>query len=808
MKKYLCVHCHFYQPPRENPWLEEIEYQESAYPFHDWNEKITQECYRTNGEAQILDQEGWVVDVVNNYSKISFNFGPTLLSWMQTKDPETYQRILEGDKESLRACNGHGNAIAQAYNHIIMPLANARDKETQVIWGLADFEKRFGRFPESMWLPETAVDLDTVEILARHGLKYIILAPRQAKSWRKLSSVETWNEITNEQFDIRRPYLLRLPSGNTIAVFFYSGIVSKAVAFEGLLHNGETFAIRLNSIFEGASSSQESQLAAIATDGETYGHHHRHGEMALAYALRYSEEKNQTTVVNYGQFLEIESPQYEVQIYENSSWSCFHGIERWRSNCGCSSEQRPGWNQNWRAPLREAFDFIRDKINPYYEKTISNFVRDPWKARNAYIRIILDRSDETLQTFLNEYCTHALNDVEVNLFLKLLEIQRHLLLMYTSCGWFFDELSGVETVQNLQYAYRAIDLSKDALSLHLEDEFKELLAKCPSNIPELKDGEMVFQKYVAPAKVSFSRLGAHFAVDSVFREYQSENQIYCYRILLDEQHVLPSGRAKLSWGHGTITSNITRKKWPMVYGVIHLGDHNINAGVADFFGTTKYKEFSTELERDFRRADFPNVIRTLDKWFVHSRSSLKDLFKNEQHKVTDAILRSSTKQIQDRLTEIYDKDYPLICYLSSMKIPLPKIYMQIAEYVQNRQAEEAIHEESGSVDIKVLNKYLAEALNWKIKLDEPGLSRRIEATFEYHLRHLETHDHTKEGLNSVLQLIEVTKGLPFAFDLAPIQSLFFNWFRTKWLKSDLRQISELSTLVTEIGSGLKVRLLL
>ncbi|HEY6988758.1 MAG TPA: glycoside hydrolase, partial [Bryobacteraceae bacterium] len=300
--KYLCIHCHFYQPPRENPWLEQIELQDSAYPYHDWNERITAECYGPNLAARILDDQQRITRIVNNYSRISFNFGPTLLSWAAEHARDVYRGIIEADQRSQKLFAGHGSAMAQAYNHMIMPLANRRDKETQIRWGMEDFASRFGRVPEGMWLPETAVDVETLELIAEAGLLFTILAPHQAKAIRPLTGGD-WQDVTGSKIDPSRAYLFRTPGGKPLNLFFYDGPISQAVAFEKLLENGGKFAARLLGGL--ADHNAEAQLAHIATDGETYGHHHRHGEMALAYALDQIETKKQARITNYGEFLEI-----------------------------------------------------------------------------------------------------------------------------------------------------------------------------------------------------------------------------------------------------------------------------------------------------------------------------------------------------------------------------------------------------------------------------------------------------------------------------------------------------------------------
>src|SRR5207253_6109232 len=418
MERYLCIHGHFYQPPRENPWLEAIERQDSAYPYHDWNERITAECYAPNAASRILDGSGRIVRIVNNYSSISFNFGPTLLSWLEEFSPDVYRAVLEADEASRARFSGHGSALAQAYNHIIMPSANAADKRTQVMWGIRDFVKRFGREPEGMWLPETAVDLLTLEALADAGIKFTILAPHQAARVKQADG--GWRNVDERTLDTTRPYLQRLPSGKSIAIFFYDTTVSRAVAFEGLLKNGETFATRITTIF---NSGEGPQLANIATDGETYGHHHRHGDMALAYAVHHFDSTGTSRLTNYGELLALFPPTHEVEIHERTSWSCAHGIERWRSDCGCSTGGRPGSTQAWRQPLREALDWLRDQIREPFAARAGALLYDPFAARDDYISIILDRSESNIDAFLKRHAQRELNAQERVAVLKLLEMQ-------------------------------------------------------------------------------------------------------------------------------------------------------------------------------------------------------------------------------------------------------------------------------------------------------------------------------------------------------------------------------------------------
>lgn len=398
MNRYLCVHGHFYQPPRENPWLSEVEIQDSAYPYHDWNERIITECYAPNGASRILDAENKIIDIVNNYSQISFNFGPTLLSWMLRKNPETYDKIIKADKENREKFSGHGPAIAQVYNHMIMPLASRRDKQTQIEWGIKDFEYRFERKPEGMWLAETAVDLETLDIMADYGIKFTILSPYQANKVKSIQSKE-WLNASGGKIDPKQAYLCRLPSGKSINIFFYDGPVSQDVAFGRLLDNGDNFANRLIGTF--SDNKEQPQLAHIATDGETYGHHHIYGEMALSYALNNIAEKSRAKITIYAEFLEKFPPRNEVQVIENSSWSCFHGIERWRSNCGCHVGINSDWDQSWRVGLRKAMDWLRDSLAGIYEEQIVKYLDDAWAARNDYINVVLKRTPDSINAFLS-----------------------------------------------------------------------------------------------------------------------------------------------------------------------------------------------------------------------------------------------------------------------------------------------------------------------------------------------------------------------------------------------------------------------
>jgi alpha-amylase/alpha-mannosidase (GH57 family) len=497
MERYICIHGHFYQPPRENAWLGRIEWQDSAYPYHDWNEKVTADCYLPNASSRILNGEGYISRIVSNYARISFDFGPTLLTWMESSNPDVYRKIIEADRQSRKNYSGHGSALAQVYNHMIMPLANHRDRYSQVFWGIRDFEYRFGRRPEGMWLPETAVDLETLDIMAELGLKFTILAPHQAKRARRIET-SRWKDVSDGRIDTTRAYLVDLPSGRQFTVFFYDVPVSSAVSFEDILKNGDTFARRLLDAF--SDKRNHPQLVHIATDGENYGHHHRYGDMALAYALHHIEANNLAKLTNYGEFLEKYPPTHEAEIIEKTSWSCVHGIDRWWSDCGdkTGSGNHPDWNQKWRTPLRNAFDWLRDSLAGQYEEKACKLLKDPWAARDGYIDVILDRSPESVNRFFNKYASHELNEDERVTALKLLELQRHAMLMYTSCGWYFDELSRPEPVQVIQYAGRVMQLARELLGDGVEEGFLKILEQAKSNMPEQGDGKRIYEQLVRP----------------------------------------------------------------------------------------------------------------------------------------------------------------------------------------------------------------------------------------------------------------------------------------------------------------------
>ncbi|MFZ0013828.1 MAG: DUF3536 domain-containing protein, partial [Acidimicrobiia bacterium] len=464
--------------------------QPSAAPYRNWNERITAECYTANLAAPILGQDGDVVREIDTYEHISFNFGPTLMAWLESNVPHTYHGIVEADRLSRERHSGHGSAIAQAYNHTILPLSNRQDKLTQIRWGIADFVHRYGREPAGMWLPETAVDTESLELLAAEGIGFTILSPYQADS--VLEADGHWADVSGGRVDTRHAYRVELPHGRAISVFFYDGPLSQEIAFNGVLDDGRILAKRLvQAIGEG---DDRPLLAHVATDGETYGHHHRHGEMALAAAIEDLERDPEVTLTNYAAFLAEQPARATATVVESSSWSCAHGVERWRADCGCHSGAHPDWSQTWRAPLRAALDWLRDSMIPMYEERGGELFTEPWAARDAYIDVILGGS---LDELVSRHGSHPLDPGERSVAVSLLEAQHQAMLMYTSCGWFFDDVSGLEAVLVLRYAGRAIYLTRRATGVDLEPIFLEMLDEAPSNV-DGRTGRDVYLEKVSP----------------------------------------------------------------------------------------------------------------------------------------------------------------------------------------------------------------------------------------------------------------------------------------------------------------------
>jgi alpha-amylase/alpha-mannosidase (GH57 family) len=775
VQRYICIHGHFYQPPRENPWLEIIEYQESAYPYHDWNERINAESYAPNTASRILDADRRILDIVNNYAWMSFNFGPTLLAWMEANAGPVYEAVREADRLSRERFGGHGSALAQAYNHMILPLANRRDKWTQIQWGVDDFRARFGRDPEGMWLPETAVDHETLELLVDAGIRFTVLSPYQARRVREAPDQE-WQDVTGARIDPTRAYRQSLASGRSIALFFYDGPISQGIAFEGMLTNGERFAQRLKEAYR--EERTWPQLVHIATDGETYGHHHAHGDMALAYALHHFNQDPEIELTNYAQYLARHPPEAEVDIVSPSSWSCAHGVERWRSDCGCQTGGQPGWRQTWRRPLRDAFDWLRDALAGPYEAAAGELLRDPWAARDDYVHVVLDRSPPTLDAFLARHAKRPLTADEVVRVLRLLEMQRHLLLMYTSCGWFFTELSGMETVQTIMYAARALQLSDTLFGSRLEEEFLRRLERAPSNIPEHQNGRRVYERFVRPARVDLPHVAGHYALASLFHDYGPVERIGCYEITRDEHRLQTSGRTQLALGRVRVASGITRHNAAFEYVAYHLGEHTLHGGVRARGDDGRFRTDADEIAAAFASHDVARLIRTVDQRFAGADYTLATLFKDTQHEIALRMLEETLEEVHRSYGDIYDRHAPMLRILGEAGTTVPAALRATAGFVVNHRLQRALEEpELRHHEVRAL---LDEARRERIALDAPGLSFSLRRSIERLMDEWQEDRSDLGRLRALTTAVEVALALPAEPDLWRVQNAFFDILRTDY----------------------------
>ncbi|MCC6410590.1 MAG: DUF3536 domain-containing protein [Saprospiraceae bacterium] len=798
--KYVCIHGHFYQPPRENAWLEIVEQQESARPFHDWNARITFECYAPNAAARILDAERWIVKIRNNYNRISFNFGPTLLTWLEQNDPEAYALLLAADKRSAERFGGHGSAMAQVHSHLIMPLCNYRDKVTQVSWGVRDFEHRFGRYPEGIWLAETAVDTETLEVLAAHGLSYTVLAPRQAKAVRK-DAAGAWQQVTAETIDTRQPYWVNLPSGRRIAVYFYHGGVAQEVAFSGLLNNGKNFAKRMLSLFDNDNTPQ---LAHIATDGESYGHHHRFGEMALADCLNHIEDNQFAKLTNYGQYLELFPPEWEVQIHENSSWSCVHGVERWRSDCGCNTGGNPGWHQRWRKPLRETLNWLRDKLIPIFEKEGGRFFRDPWAARNEYIDVMLQRSESAIAAFLEKHARRKLSPLEEVVALRMLEMQRHAVLMFTSCGWFFDEISGIETKQILQYALRAMDYALDVAGVDLNPEFTRRLAEAPSNV--FASGAAAYLQDVVPTRVNLERVATHFAVVSLFEEKAHGLDLFNYDGNVEFFERIEAGTIIFASGRISIRSQLTHAEKTFCFTVLYLGQQHIIGNISGEMTKSVFEEMHQRTTKAFKSANLGEVIGILQEYYGPEKFTLASLFTDEKVKIIQDITATSLQLAESQFRDLFNDNYQLMTALLDNGLPLPEAWRNIAAYVLN--ADLMYFFENGHMrDTPTLRRIAEDLKRWSVTLnDAEAVGHAIGERIHREIIKITLDESSLPRIKWLSEVLKIVQTMPVKPVIWKSQNIFYlltkGYRKEQWvfLNEDWKSTFE------ELAELLKVRL--
>ncbi len=757
-EKWVCIHGHFYQPPRENPWLEAVEPQPSAHPYRDWNERITAECYRPNAAARVVDSRGKIIEIVDNYQRMSFNVGPTLMSWLEHQAPDVHEAVIAADRASRARFSGHGSAMAQAYNHMIMPLASARDRATQVRWGIADFRRRFGREPEGMWLPECAVDTPSLEALAAEGIAFTVLAPHQARAHRPPDGAWRTTPI-----DSGRVYRCRLPSGRSIDLFFYDGPTAQAVAFERLLADGHQIVSRMTA--RGGLEGGGPTLCHIATDGETYGHHHRYGDMALAWALSQVERGwNGTRLTNYGEFRAAAPATWEVELAENTSWSCAHGVARWRDDCGCNSGGRPGWNQKWRRPLREALDGLRDRATRVLEDAGGTLLRDPWAARDAYIDVLLGGA-AARDRFFAAHATRELGADDRVRALSVMEMARHAMLMYTSCGWFFDDLSGIETVQCMQYAARVAELIETVGGGEPEPELVDKLALARSNVEDEGDGRRVWERRVAPARVGPEKVCAHVAVHMLV-EPDSEPEVDAYRVELVDRVERRSGRARMLAATVRVRSLLTEAATPLCFAGLYLGEQHVTGGVRTAPSPEDWAKLVEELGSAFKTADVFAAQRVIDRHFAGQQLSLGSLLPGHRERVLAAVLGDAIGHAETELGEAYDRHAPLIRWLVARVLPVPEVLHTLAEATLRRRVLVNLNAERPS--FSALRQHIVEAAEVKVSLDTPeialaaseGLRRLIDR-----LADPATGELDPDALDTVARAAEVAARMKSSVDL-------------------------------------------
>lgn len=765
-KRSICIHGHFYQPPRENPWLEEVEVQDSAAPFHDWNARVAAESYGPNGAARVKTAHGRICDIVDNYRLLSFNFGPTLLAWMERARPDVYRRILAADAASLVE-RGHGNAIAQAYSHAILPLCSQRDRRTQTLWGIGDFRHRFGREAEGMWLPETAADMATLETLAEAGIRFTVLSPYQARRVRPPGG--EWQDASGAQFDPARPYRVSLGESGAIAVFFYDGPIARSLAFELGLMSGDTLLRQLASGFDEARGHDE--LLTVAIDGETFGHHKKGGEEALAVALGALVAQDDIDLVNLGQALERFPPEWEVEIFEGSSWSCAHGLERWRSDCGCQTGGQPEWKQHWRAPLREALDTLRDHLADIFEREGARLFVDPWRARDEFIELLVDPERRQASLFLERQAGRPLDDAEQTRALKLLEMQRHSLLMFASCGWFFSELSGIETVQVLKYAGRAIQLARELVGVDLEQIFKDSLARAPSNIPEMGDGARIYDRFVRPSVASLEQVAAHHAIASLFKEYRPDT-VSCYRFRLLSRRKETAGPATLAVGRLQISSLLTREELETAFCVLHFGGSDFRCGLRNL-SVSEVSELESELFSRLGQLSLAQVLREIDRVFTGRDYTLRDLFIDERRKMAALLLRETKRRYEHAYLDIYRANSKLMLFLREIDTPIPMALRVAADVALSWKLDRMMAQlEAGKGSLAVAHGKLIElvgtARRLGARLDVAAVRDAFGKLIEDRIAQLDTPGEGNPAFE-IIQLIDMGERLGLPLDLSQAQ---------------------------------------
>lgn len=804
MKTALIIHGHFYQPPRENPWTEIVEREESARPFHDWNERIHKECYRPNGYARIVDGYGRIELIANNYVNMSFNFGPTLLSWLEREHKETYERILEADRESLAKRSGHGNAIAQSYNHTILPLNNERDRRTQVRWGLRDFRYRFGRDAEALWLPETACDERTLETLIDEGLRYAILSPYQAERVRLRDGEGDWLSVNDGSIDTTRPYkyLHRDGAGRSITLFFYDGPIAKAIAFDGALSSSQGLVDRFE---RAARAAAPEGCVNVATDGETYGHHFHWGDRTLAYALEVEALMRGLAVTNYGEFLDHHPPVMEVEIRkgtdgQGTAWSCAHGLGRWSRDCGCQTGAQEGWNQAWRAPLRKALDLLNDEAARGFEETAGDLFIDPWAARDDYIELIVNR-DASRAQFLRRHAGRDLQAAEQRRALTFLEMQRNSMLIYTSCGWFFADISGIETQQVLKYAGRVMDLGDELGLRSVKHRFLEILSEARSNLAEFGNGADIFRRFVETARVTPARVAAHLAMTGLVDENMKEGVAASYNYRRTEFQKQEHGRLTLATEHLELESRATSSRHEYALSAMHFGDVDFYCVLKPFPGAQSFRQSSEKLWAQFRTASLPAILRLALLEFGPEEYGLEHLLPTGRERISELLFGQMVESFSEEYELLFKANSRNIEMLQAAGFELPSELRAAAEFTIGRRFEEEIRRQSESNDPAAYVKALEianEVARRGLRIDRTSVRKVVEAMITRSVR-FALATRSAANFQAALVLIMLARKLNLEADLEQAQEAVYEAVRTKSSAStELRELASVLGLAPSL----------
>lgn len=801
MPTALVIHGHFYQPPRENPWTGNVDREPSAYPEHDWNERIYHECYRPNAFARVVGDFGYIERIVNNYSFLSFNFGPTLLSWLQTRHPATYQRIIEADKQSAERW-GHGSAIAQGFNHTILPLCNERDRITQVRWGIADFEYRFGRKPESLWLPETACNDATLATLIDEGMVYVILSPHQAEQVRPLgddgkASPQSWRFVGDGSVDPSMPYRYfhKDGSGRSIILFFYDGPKSRSIAFEGALASSQALIGRLS-----MGANNETKLVHIATDGESYGHHTKFAELALSHALVHQAEAQGFEVTNYGAFIEKNAPTMEATIKpgpngEGTAWSCAHGVGRWYRDCGCNTGAQQGWNQAWRQPLREALDILRDAAAERFNTEGRELFTDPWQARNDYIELVLDRS-RSREAWLERHQLRVLSTRERERALSLLEMQRNAMLMYTSCGWFFADLSGIETVQIMKYAERVFD-HMDALGVDSpRDAFMKKLGEARSNLPEHGSGADIYRKWVEPLRVSMHRVAAHLGIMSLVEDEPGEGSVAGYRYCRTSFQKHRHGRLTLATGRLELEDIPSGRLTDWGFAAVHMGGVDFYCVCQPFAGGQAFAQNTQKIWSAYRTATLPRLLRLIQECMGPEDFGLETILEEGQHRISELVYGNIVTRFSQQYVAMFESNQRILDMLQEAGLELPEELVRAAEFTLGKRFEEEIRRAHGSFDPQAYERALqiaAEVKRRDYKIDTSKAGRLFGRTLADVVSGA-LADPSADRFAAATSLAKLSEALGLKPNLGRAQELVYLGFRSH---PDWRPA--LSTLAKAVG---------